>query len=156
MSKIEKTAVSLTILGQTIQPDEITQLLGCRPTQAAKTGDRIPLSNGKTRLVKIGFWKLDYGVIDAIELDQKIEQLLEPLTSDLKTWDQIAQSGAIELFCGLFVGAWNEGFTLPATLIQKLGQRHIQLSFDIYAPVGSWYKEEGEEHETHNPRHPMP
>src|SRR5919109_5056767 len=98
MSKIEKTAVSLTILGQTIQPDEITQLLGCRPTQAAKTGDRIPLSNGKTRLVKIGFWKLDYGVIDAIELDQKIEQLLEPLTSDLKTWDQIAQSGAIELF----------------------------------------------------------
>jgi len=138
MGKIEKTSVSLRIQGKTILPDEITNLLGCLPTQAAKTGDSISLSNGRTWLVKVGFWKLDYGVIDEVELHQKIDHLLGRLTSDLNAWDQIAEQGTIELFCGLFVGAWNEGLILPTALVQALGERHIQLSFDVYAPVDSW------------------
>ena len=138
MGKLEKTTVSLRITGQSLQPDEITSLLGCRPTRAAKTGDTISHPNGRTRLIKTGFWHLRYDAIDAIELDKKIEDLLARLTQDLEAWDHIARTCRLELFCGLFMGAWNEGFGLSAELITKLGRRRIELSCDIYGPVDSW------------------
>jgi hypothetical protein len=137
MGKLEKTAVSLRITGQSLQPDEITSLLGCQPTRAAKTGDTISHPNGRTRLIKTGFWHLR-SEIDANELDKKIEGLLAQLTDDLEVWDHIARTCRLELFCGLFMGAWNEGFSLSAELITKLGQRHIELGCDIYGPVDSW------------------
>ncbi len=145
MGKLEKTAVSLRITGQSLEPAELTRLLGCQPTRAAKTGDTISHPNGRTRLIKTGFWHLRYDAIDAIELDRKIESLLAQLSHDLEVWDHIAGTCQIELFCGLFMGAWNEGFSLSADLITQLGQRHIELGCDIYGPVGSWEAPSGRE-----------
>ena len=138
MGKISRTRVTLSIWGADIRPEDVTRVLGCQPTRTAQTGQSILLSNGSTRVVPRGYWKLESDETDQREIDQKIERLLGRLNSDEQVWISLAQDHDIELFCGLFLDNWNEGFALPRELMAELGRRCIRVEVDIYSPVNSW------------------
>jgi hypothetical protein len=145
MSEISSSMVSIRVFGKDLDPTEVTGLLGCQPTRAAKAGDIITKPNGQTRLIEKGFWILGYGERDSVELEKKVEGPLSKLTDDLNVWKQIAGKYRFEIFCGLFVDHWNEGFGLTPGLLTKIGNRNLEISFDIYAPTDSWDDDPEEE-----------
>jgi hypothetical protein len=55
MVDISLSTVSVRLFGAELNPEEITQLLGCEPSSAAKTGEKIINENGQERIVKKGF-----------------------------------------------------------------------------------------------------
>ena len=145
MSAISRSTISIRVSGKNIDPNKVSQLLGCLPTLAAMAGDVITKPDGKTRVVKNGFWHLKYGESDAIELEEKIDNLLGKLTNDLIAWETITRDYRVDIFCGLFCDNWNEGFWLTPKLLRKLGERNIEIGFDIYSPTYSWYQDADEE-----------
>jgi len=134
--------ISIQLWGAALDPDDVTQKLGCLPSSAAKTGQKITKANGKKRVVKQGFWHLKYGESDAVVLEEKIELLLGKLDDDLEAWQAVMKNvDQARLFCGLFLDKWNEGFSLTASTLKKLSERGLEIDFDIYSPTSSWDSE---------------
>jgi hypothetical protein len=132
MSAISSSTVSLRIFSKHLQPDEITQQLGFPPTEAAKTGEKKAKPKGGTRVIRQGFWFLNYGENDSVLLEDKIVGLLENLTDELDIWKKITDEYTTDIFCGVFMDNWNEGFGLSPACMKKLAERNLKIGFDIY------------------------
>jgi len=114
-------------------PKEISDFLGCQPKLSAKAGDIDPRHKDKTRIVKEGFWLLSSEDNDESILEMKIQMLLSKLTDDLVVWKQITSNFRVDMFCGLFLNDFNEGFSINPELSRKLSERNITIGFDIYS-----------------------
>jgi hypothetical protein len=148
MADISRSRVSIRLCGSELNPEKITQLLGCEPTSAAKTGEKIIKRNGQERVVKTGFWHFSYGESDDVIIEEKIELLFGKLTNNLESWQEATKNlDLADIFCGLFIDNWNEGFTLSQSTLRKISERNLKIGFDIYSPTDTWYAE-GEENET--------
>jgi hypothetical protein len=133
MADIGKTRASLRIFGADLLPEEITSLLGCPPSKSAKAGDIDPRHKSETRIVKEGFWLLASDEDDNPLLEKKVETLLGKLTGDLSVWKQLTSKYKVDIFCGLFLNEFNEGFGVSPALLKKLGERNLEIGFDIYS-----------------------
>jgi hypothetical protein len=133
MGELSETRASLRFFGDDLDPDEITRLLGKRPSVAERKGDVIrrkpPLPN---RIVQRGSWRL--AVTDAFpgNLDAQIAELLAGATPDLDIWRQLAAAYHGDVFCGLFLKTYNEGLSLSPLTLASLGDRGLVLDLDIY------------------------
>ena len=47
MADISRSIVSIRLFGSELNPEKIAQLLGCEPSSAAKTGEKIIKRNGQ-------------------------------------------------------------------------------------------------------------
>ena len=144
MPDISRSTVSIRLFGAELDPEYLTQSLGCLPSFAAKKGEQLTKRNGKTRVVKKGFWRLHLndGEDNTVPLEEKIELLLGRLTDNLDTWQEITKDLQVaDIFCGLFIDNWNEGFGLSPAIMKKVSDRNIKIDFDIYSPTNSWYRE---------------
>jgi len=142
MADISRSTVSIRLFGSELNPEKITQLLGCEPTSAAKTGEKIIKRNGQERIVKKGFWLLGYGESDDVFVENKIEILFGKLTGNLEAWKEATKNlDLADVFCGLFVDNPNEGFALSPTTLRKISERNLEIDFDIYALTDTWYAE---------------
>ncbi len=138
MGAPETSILTLRISGDTLVPGEITALLGASPTEAQSKGDVIiGPKTGTRRVLKSGMWSLCAVDREPEDMDAQIQELLSQLTPDLTVWQQIASSYHIDLFCGLFMNATNDGLVFSPDSLVALGQRSIELQLDIYAPTAS-------------------
>ncbi len=55
---VDRACVSLRFFGDTLVPEELTQLLGCQPTEARRKGDVIP-DKRYHRVASTGTWRLE-------------------------------------------------------------------------------------------------
>jgi hypothetical protein len=138
MSAIARSTVTLRFYGKALNPENLTVLLGCAPTESGKTGEVIFNKSGNSRKIKKGFWLLQYDESDALDLEEKINLLLGKLTEDLDVWQHITKEYEADLFCGLFMDRINEGLIFSSVLMKKLGDRNLRIGFDIFAPVNTW------------------
>jgi hypothetical protein len=113
---IDRSAVSLRIMGEDLDPEEISRLLGREPSSARKT-----------------VWVLRSQLAPERELDAKVADLLSSLPADPTIWSSIAARHRIDLFCGVFLNALNRGFGLSVRTLRMLAERGIEIGFDIYA-----------------------
>jgi hypothetical protein len=133
MAHVAESTASLRITGDDLDPNEISRLLACEPTQGEKRGDRIVgPKTGHIRIAKCGMWRLAAERHEPENIDAQVEELLLKLNSDLSVWDRLARKYSIEIFSGLFMNEANEGFQLSANTVRALGERGIELQFDIY------------------------
>src|SRR5690349_19878541 len=110
MSDISSSTVAIRLFGAKLDPEYLTQRLGCFHSFAAKTGKKLIKPNGRIRIVKKGFWRLRYGESDALIVEDKIELLLGKLTDNLDVWQEITKDlDVADIFCGLFIDEFNEG-----------------------------------------------
>ena len=135
MSAITRSTVSIRFSGKNLNPEQLTLLLGCLPTETGNTGEEIVTKSGNLRKVTKGFWHLEYGDSDEVDLGEKVNLLLGKLTNDLTTWRQVTHEFKAGVFCGLFMDNMNEGFTLSPDLLRKLADRQIEIGIDIYSPA---------------------
>lgn len=130
---MKRSAASLRVFGEALDPDEITRLLGKPPSGAHRKGDVV--GPRKNRVAPQGSWRLAANDREPGDLDSQVEEILGGITDDLSIWRHIGQMSAIDLFCGVWLdGSAEEFYLSPATLI-KLGERGIWLTLDTYAAV---------------------
>jgi len=117
-------------------PDEVTRLLGATPTKAQVKGQVLRGASGRDRVAKFGGWWLQASEAVPADLDVQIHGLLAGLSSDLSAWKQLTSLYKVDLFCGWFMEAANEGVGISPSTLLSLGERGIELSLDIYAGGG--------------------
>jgi Domain of unknown function (DUF4279) len=132
MAGIENSTVSLRIFGDDLDPEEVTRLLRCLPTQSRRKGEVIP-GKGMQRVARQGSWLLESNLPRSVDLEAQINNLIDRTTADLDTWASLSQRFSVDLFCGVFLTHLNEGFELSAKLMRQLSDRGLKIGFDLYA-----------------------
>jgi len=133
MPQVKRSWATLRVIGDDLDPTEITALLGCEPTSKQIKGETIiGKSTDLARTASFGRWSLKAAAREPEDLDGQITELLSNTTSDLKIWKSIADRYRLELFCGIFLSGSNEGLSISPSALASLGLRHIELGLDIY------------------------
>ncbi|NQD35700.1 DUF4279 domain-containing protein [Permianibacter sp. IMCC34836] len=136
MAQIDHSAVSLRVIGDTLAPDEISKLLGAKPTFSHSLGEiLVGKKTGVNRVAKFGMWQMNASDCAPENLDGQIDEILSKLTENLAVWSEIGERYKVDLFCGLFMVCRNEGLSLSPRTLFLIGQRGISLGLDIYGPI---------------------
>lgn len=123
---VDKTEASLLIYSESITPDDITLILGCKPTYYHYMG----------KLTRSGkaFPQHCWGIEEEgnSEPEEMIERLLKQVNFDNSRWMALAHKCDALISCTLTLRAWTRGFELSSTLLQILGKLNLKLGFSIY------------------------
>jgi hypothetical protein len=84
----------------------------------------------------MGSWSYSAGTVSLEDwnLDQAITDLLARLPSDKAVWQMLHSRYRVDLFCGLFMGSFNQGTDLKPPTLVLLAERGLTLTLDIYVP----------------------
>jgi hypothetical protein len=130
MPEISKMLVSIRFSGTNMDPKQIAELLGFIPSEITEI-------SVKTRQ-RTTIWSIRLKNGDPLPLDRKIETLLNQFTEDIGKWQKVfTENIYADIFCGLFLDEWNEGTSLPPSLLKKLSDRNLEIDLDIYSPTNS-------------------
>ena len=133
---VDRTSASLRFFHDDLDPDLITRLLQCEPTHSQRKGDLLP-SRRVQRIALTGSWRLQTPKGDRQALEQQISGLLGQVSADLGVWEQLSHLdlSRMDVYCGLHLQEWNRGISLSADLVRRLGERHLEVNFDIYCDI---------------------
>ena len=135
MAILSKTKMCLRVIGDDLVPDEISLLLGSKPTREMIKGEPFYWKrDGEPRIAKSGMWRLEANDQIPGDLDIQVFELLDQLTDNLDTWGILSEKYKLDMFCGLFMDSGMEGISLSARTLLALGQRGIEIDFDMYGP----------------------
>jgi hypothetical protein len=135
MPQLWRSAAALRIFGETLQPDEITRLLGSPPTSCRLKGDvKYRSKDGRETIAKEGMWMLNATDCEPEDANGQVMEILGRLTDDLGVWSTLSQRFGIDLYCGWFMQESNEGLEFTPATLAALSARGIRLGIDIYAP----------------------
>ncbi|WNH53869.1 DUF4279 domain-containing protein [Stenotrophomonas oahuensis] len=132
MGAFDHSMAALRFFGDELVPDEISALLGAKPTESHYRGQElVGRHSGIKRIAKTGSWRLRAAERKPEDLEGQIFEILEQLTQDLSIWASLSRFEP-DLFCGLFMGSSNDGMYLSAKALLALGERGITLGLDTY------------------------
>ena len=135
MATISRTVATLRIMGDDLDPNNITDILGHNPSRKQKKGEiLIGKNTGRKREAKFGMWSLSASAQEPGNLDTQIPEILGKLNQDITAWNDLARKYDLDLFCGLFMLTEMEGLCIDPKSLLLLGQRNIELALDIYGP----------------------
>lgn len=131
---LETTTAALRLWGDDLDSDAVTALLGCAPSRARRRGD-VRSGTGQNHVAKTGSWQIKASDRAGGDLDGQVAELLAKVTGDLSVWRALNDRYRCDLFCGLFVGSGNDMVYLLAATSRMVGERGLELVFDIYDAV---------------------
>jgi hypothetical protein len=126
-----RVTVSLRVCGDSLDPDEITRLLGERPNHGVSKGQEFPLGSVRAR-APTGVWSLTLEGAETKSIDNQIRALFERVSSDREVWRNLARQYSTELFVGVFQSELNQGLVVSRGVLQEIAERELQLGLDIY------------------------
>jgi hypothetical protein len=132
MSLLDDCRASLRITGDDLEPNEVTRLLGCQPSEAWEKGQPMP-GRARAPRANTGGWLLRSDLPKLSELEAKIQNILDRITDDREAWLAIHNRFRADIFCGLFMHEMNQGFELSPSILRRLADRGLKIGFDIYA-----------------------
>ena len=133
MAELYRSRASLRFFGDDLEPAEITRLLCCIPTSSQKKGEIIRhRTDGGKHVAPYGKWLLEEDECCPGDLDGQIQRLLARVSANLSVWRDLVSRFRTDLFCGIFVQQFNEGVSLSPAVLAALGNRGIEIDFDIY------------------------
>ncbi|MEV5000475.1 DUF4279 domain-containing protein [Nocardioides sp. LML1-1-1.1] len=131
MAELARAVAALRIVGEDLDPSEITALLGCEPTTAWAKGET-RTTHGVTRVMSFGKWGMEAPETSPADLDSQVSAILDRLSPDQGVWSNLAERYDVDLFCGWFMERLNEGVSLAPETLASLGARRIVLDIDLY------------------------
>ncbi|QFY90034.1 DUF4279 domain-containing protein [Magnetovirga frankeli] len=135
MPQISKSTAALRIIGESVQPDEITKQLGCNPTFSCRKGDTRHTKNKEIRSIyRQGMWRFDAKDESPENLDKQVYYIINRVSSDIEVWNMLREQYNIDIICTLSMESYNEGMELSPGSMLALGKRGITLGLDIYSP----------------------
>lgn len=136
MATVARAVATLRIIGDSLDPDEVTRLLGTLPSESQRKGQESVDKTGRVRVARFGAWRIHASETSPADLDAQVKEILSKPSSDLAVWKELSMRFDIDLFCGWFMDKDNEGIGISADTLRLLGERGIELSLDIYAGDG--------------------
>lgn len=135
MATIGRVRVSLRVFGDTLEPDEVSALLGRKPSRQHRKGDKIAGRPGAKReaVEPTGAWILDSALPERVEVEEHVEELLATLSNDMDEWASLNDRFSASILCSLFLDQYNEGFELSSRIAQAISERGLFVAFDIYS-----------------------
>ena len=131
---VDRFKITLRVFGDDLDPDRISSQLGCLPTSSERKGVPVPSARG-ARIPKRGRWFLSIESKNCNEdddVEDGVRILLASLPSDKDLWDFLTKTYKVDIFCGLFLGAENQGFGISPDLSKLLADRNLEIGFDLY------------------------
>ena len=133
MAQVSRSKAALRIMGDTLNPHEISDILGCEGSMMYSKGDiKVIKSTGREVERKFGHWLLRASECEPEDINGQVTEILNKLSDNLDVWKQLASKYNIDLFCGIFMETSNEGMDLSPKTLLELGNRGIMLGLDIY------------------------
>ncbi|MEL7445821.1 MAG: DUF4279 domain-containing protein [Pseudomonadota bacterium] len=126
--------MSLGFWDDELEPGVSSRMLECTPTVGVAKGGLWRTAAGVEKVAVTGSWRLEVERRTPGDLDGQIEELFSHMTGDLDRWNSLPRYDRARLFCGLFLSEFNEGLSLPNSLLVKIADRGLSLELDIYAP----------------------
>ncbi|WP_299579854.1 DUF4279 domain-containing protein [uncultured Sunxiuqinia sp.] len=128
----EEFSVGVNFYSKDLDRHEITRLIGAEPTKSWNPDERHPIGNSnKTRITDWGKWYLT-SKRDNTDLNKKLEDLLNLLTSDLECWKKLTSKYDAWIDVAGYMENWNRGFSLKPEIMRMLSDRNLEVVFDIY------------------------
>lgn len=131
MATIARARVSLRVFGDSLEPEEVSSLLGREPTRSHRAGDKS--ATHSSAIEPTGAWILDSGLSEKSEIEDHVEALLSSVSNDNDEWASLTSRFSASILCSAFLDQYNEGFELSPRLAQSLAERGLVIAFDIYS-----------------------
>ena len=128
------TKASFRIMGQDLDPSEITNLLHMHPDQSHRCGDpNISKSGRRYADYTEGLWALHASVDETSAIDAHLEALVAKLWKHRDLLQEFSKRGyKIDICVGIFGIDDNMGFVLKNTLLRRVMQLGVDLDLDLY------------------------
>jgi hypothetical protein len=126
----DEFCVSLNFIGDDLDPDEVTRLLGASPTEAYRISDAMPRRN-HTFTAKSGSWSIRTAR-STRDIEEQLTELFAKFNGDPEVWRSLTSRYDAELFCGVFLSWFGHGFSMSPSLHRLLADRNLLITFDIY------------------------
>lgn len=131
MAAIARVRASLRVFGDSLEPEEVSALLGHQPTRCHRKGDKCGPQGAS--IEPTGAWILDSRTSEKAEIEDHVESLLAIITSDHDEWASLTERFSASILCSVFLDQYNEGFELSPRLCKALANRGLVIAFDIYS-----------------------
>ena len=128
-------AVSLRITHPAQSPEHFTSALGLVPRHSWTVGQpRNSRSGPLPGTYRDTYWSYSFDTPDDADLAPFLDGVLGRLSGHSALFEYISTSrGRAGLFIGLFVGAFNSGFSLSPELHRACAALKLSLDFDVYS-----------------------
>jgi len=123
---------SLRITADDLDPNQITQLLGCQPTSSHRRGDTF----GKRGYsYKFGQWMLSTERLDFRTgkcCEEAFDEFVRSLPDSPTAWNRIAADYNAQVYICVWIRTWNRDFDISAFALGELARRKLQIHIDTY------------------------
>ena len=131
-----ETFASLRFFGDGLVPEQISDLLGLEPTEAALKGLATTSPSGKTRVASTGRWLLETrGQANSTDLEAHLVWLLDRLEATRAEPTSLPGVSQADVFCYWLSATGNGGPSLSPQVLSRLAHLQLRLNFDLYGPV---------------------
>jgi len=128
---VDSMSVALCLYSETLDPDLVTQRLGCPPSTSHRKGDRKgPRSPAEG--FKKGAWILTVEGEAPTTADELVDLLLRRFPRDEEFWRALCRDYDVQIRFGVRMEIWNRGFDLSTTTLKLMASTGAKAMFDIY------------------------
>jgi hypothetical protein len=131
----DECEVSLVLFGADLEPEAVTKLLGCEPTDAVRAGDRLPTRGGKERTATVGRWNLTVTGTPPTLPGVLALELLDRLPDDAQVWASLGRAYQVQIRFAFTVGTLTGCFELDEEPARRLAATGATLAFHFYSHV---------------------
>jgi len=126
----------LHITSDELDPADVTKCFRIEPSAVQKKGVPLLRPDGTTKRVpRFGRWTLSITPkeTDEWDIEEAAWLLMRQIPSSLDTWSQLPSNARRRLSFGVSLNSWNKEFSLTPDFSRHVGERDIELYFDVYA-----------------------
>jgi len=136
MWETSNVRVSLSVVGEDVDPEAVSDLLGSPPDRSHRLGDFGSSDPDGSPVPPRGHWGISTeGRIPEDEpLSRHVQSLLDRVTANVPTWRELADKYSCRIFVGWFMAQRNEMVSLDPELLGALAERQLRLEVDLYCP----------------------
>ena len=129
---VDDVRVTLAVYGETLEPDDVSRLLGCAPTSAFRKGETHRPSGIIGLPMPHGAWFLTVEGKAPVGVDELTSLLLERFPQSEQFWNDLCRNYRVQIRVGIHTGGWNRGFDLKPSTTKLVALTGATLGFDLY------------------------
>jgi hypothetical protein len=129
---IDEARVSLTLYGESLDPDDVSRRLGCAPTRSFRKGETRRPSGRDGRPMLHGAWFLTVEGKPPVSVDDLVTNLLERFPKEEQFWNDLRRDYSVQVRVGIHTSGWNRGFDLSSNAVRLVALTGAPIGFDLY------------------------
>lgn len=122
------------VVGEVLEPDDVTKVLGLQPSQALRSGQLVPTAT-QVRRQELGVWLLkSEGQIVSTSLERHLNYLLDLIEPGAEALRQLRRSQDVtaDFFCFWMSATGHGGPVFSAKLLERVAGVGAELGIDFY------------------------